>query len=97
MNVLHERPHFPFYGQAKLKRRINHVPILRALGVQNEVVGIDLVEVNPLTDPTYHSKLVAVRILRELLTGIAMRKKGIKDPMYLDKEWVDRGVPFSSK
>jgi agmatinase len=67
-------------------------PILRALGVQNEVVGIDLVEVNPLTDPTYHSKLVAVRILRELLTGIAMRKKGIKDPMYLDKAWMDHGV-----
>lgn len=69
-------------------------PMLRAAGVQNKVVGIDLVEVNPLTDPTYRSKLVAVRILRELLTGIAMRKKGIKDPMYLDKLWVDHGVPL---
>ena len=69
-------------------------PILRALGVQNQVVGIDLVELNPLVDPTYRSKLVGVRILREILTGIAMRKKGIKDPMYLDKNWVDHGVPL---
>jgi agmatinase len=67
-------------------------PMLRALGVQNEVVGIDMVELNPLVDPTYRSKLVAVQILRELLTGIAMHRKGITDPAYLDPEWVDQGV-----
>lgn len=72
-------------------------PILRALGVQNKVVSIDLVELNPLTDPTYRSKLVAVRILRELLTSIAMRKKGITDPNYLDPLWIDHGVPLSKK
>ena len=69
-------------------------PILRAVGVQNKVVGIDVVELSPLVDPTYRSKLVAVRILRELLTGLAMRKKGIKDPVYLDKNRVDHGVPL---
>lgn len=69
-------------------------PILRALGVQNEVVGVELVEVNPLTDPTYRTKQVAVRILREILTGMAMRKKGIKDPMYLDEQWVEHNVPL---
>ncbi len=69
-------------------------PMLRALGVQNKVVGVDLVELNPLTDHTYRSGLVAVRILREVLTGIAMRKKGITDPMYLDKEWTDHDVPL---
>ena len=72
-------------------------PILRALGVQNEVVGVELVEVNPLADPTYRTKQVAVRILREILTGMAMRKKGITDPMYLDKLWVDHDVPLSGK
>jgi hypothetical protein len=41
--------------------------------------------------------LVAVRILREILTGIAMRKKGITDPYYLDEKWVDHGVPASKK
>ncbi|NNJ95871.1 MAG: agmatinase family protein [Gammaproteobacteria bacterium] len=64
-------------------------PMLRALGVQNKIVGIDLVELNPLTDHTYRSKQVAVRILRELLTGIAMRKAGITDPFYYDKHWMD--------
>jgi agmatinase len=68
-------------------------PVLRALGVQNKIVGIDLVEVNPLTDPTYRSKQVAVRILREILTGIAMRNMGITDPMYLDPLWTDHDVP----
>ena len=37
-------------------------PMLRALGVQNKVVGVELVELNPLTDHTYRSPLVAVRI-----------------------------------
>jgi agmatinase len=68
-------------------------PILRALGIQNKVVGIELVEVNPLTDPTYRTKQVAVRILRELLTGVAMRELGITDPMYLDPLWTDHDVP----
>ena len=72
-------------------------PMLRALGVQNKVVGVELVELNPLTDHTYRSPLVAVRILREVLTGIAMRKKGIKDPMYLDKLWLDHDVPLPGK
>jgi agmatinase len=71
-------------------------PMLRALAVQNEVVGVELVEVNPLTDPTYRTKQVAVRILREILTGMAMRKKGITDPMYLDPLWTDHGVPASN-
>ena len=68
-------------------------PMLRALGVQNKVVGVELVEVNPIADPTYRSKLVAVRILREILTGIAMRRTGITDPMYLDPLWTDHDVP----
>jgi arginase family enzyme len=70
-------------------------PMLRALGVQKEVdvIGIDLVELNPLVDPTYRSKLVAVRILRELLTGIAMKRKGITDPFYVDPRWIDYRNP----
>jgi len=67
-------------------------PMLRALAVQNEIVGIELVELNPVVDQTYRSKLVAVRILRELLTGVAMRRKGITDPDYVDPAWLDHGV-----
>lgn len=69
-------------------------PILRALGVQNKVVGVEVVEINPIVDQTYRSKLVAVRILREILTGIAMRKEGITDTNYLDPLWTDHDVPM---
>ena len=29
-----------------------------------------------------------VRILRELMTGVALRKKGITDPYYKDPNWI---------
>ena len=34
-----------------------------------------------------------MRILREILTGIAMNKKGITDTDYLDPLWTDHDVP----
>ena len=72
-------------------------PILRALGVQNQVVGVEVVELNPIVDPTYRSAHVANCILREILTGIALRKKGITDPNYIDPKWGDHGVPDPKK
>lgn len=62
-------------------------PMLRAIGVAKEIVGMEIVELNPLNDPTYRSKLTAVRAMREMLTGMAMRKKGITDPFYVDPLW----------
>jgi len=62
-------------------------PMLRAMGVAKEIVGMEIVEVNPLVDQTYRSKLVGVRAMREMLTGIAMRKMGITDPFYVDPLW----------
>jgi agmatinase len=58
-------------------------PLVRALCTENNLVGFDLVELNPLVDPGYTSTLNADRIVSECLTGIAMRKKGIKDGSYL--------------
>ena len=66
--------------------------MVRAVAIANDVVGVELVELNPLVDPTYRSRLVAVRILREVLTGIAMRKQGITDPYYVDPLWEDSGA-----
>ena len=63
-------------------------PMLRAATIAHHVVGMELVEVNPIVDQTYRSKLVAARILRELMTGLALRKKGITDPYYVDPKWV---------
>jgi agmatinase len=42
-----------------------------------------MVEVAPLLDPGYTTTLVANRILKECLTGMAMRKKGITERNYL--------------
>jgi agmatinase len=64
-------------------------PLIRGLCAQNRIVGFDLVELNPLVDPTYVSALNANRILREALTGMAMNKKGYRDPYYLDEKTVD--------
>ncbi len=62
-------------------------PMLRAMAAAKDVVGMEIVELNPVVDPTYRSKLVAVRAMREMLTGIAMRKSGITDPFYVDPLW----------
>jgi len=59
------------------------MPIVRRLCAETDVVGFELVEVNPLVDPGYTTALNAVRILRECLTGIAMRRTGLTEPHYL--------------
>jgi arginase family enzyme len=66
-------------------------PLLRRLGAETNLVGMELVEVNPLVDPTYVTPLVANRCAREILTGIAMRKNGITEPHYLAPEALDHG------
>jgi agmatinase len=71
--------------------------LVRGLSAQNKIVGIDLVEVNPIVDQSYLTPLVALRTLGEAMTGIAMRKKGITDPLYADPKWVDHDVPMDKK
>lgn len=66
-------------------------PMLRRLGAETNLIGMELVEVNPLVDPTYVTPLVANRCAREILTGIAMRKQGITEQHYLHPEAVDHG------
>jgi len=58
-------------------------PILRRLCAESNVVGFELVELAPMMDPTYVSALNANRLIKECLTGIAMRKKGITETHYL--------------
>ena len=66
-------------------------PLLRRLCAETNVIGMELVELNPLVDPTYVTPLVANRCAREMITGVAMRKKGITDPHYLAPETVNHG------
>ena len=58
-------------------------PLLRGLCTEKNVVGFDLVELNPLVDPGYTTTLNANRLVQECLTGIAMRKEGISDGSFL--------------
>lgn len=66
-------------------------PIIRRLCAESNVVGFELVELAPLMDPTYVSALNANRVIRECLTGIAMRKQGLTDPHYLSPLTVTHG------
>jgi agmatinase len=58
-------------------------PLIRGLCAQKNMVGFDLVELDPLLDPGYTTALNSKQIVNECLTGIAMRKKGLTDPHYL--------------
>ena len=51
----------------------------------------ELVELAPLMDPTYVSAMNANRLIKECMTGVAMRKQGITEPHYLDELTVDDG------
>ena len=57
-------------------------PIVRRLCAESNVIGFELVELSPHMDPTYVSALNANRIVRECLTGIAMRKLGLTETDY---------------
>lgn len=66
-------------------------PLVRRLCAETNVVGFDLVEYAPDRDPGYVTGLIANRLLRECLTGLALRKKGLTDPKYLSPLTVDDG------
>ena len=66
-------------------------PLVRRLCAETNVVGMEIVELNPLVDPTYVTPLVANRVAREMITGVAMRKLGRTEAHYLAPETVDHG------
>ncbi len=66
-------------------------PLVRRLCAETNVVGMETVELNPLVDPTYVTPLVANRAVREMITGVAMRKQGLTDRHYLAPEALDHG------
>ena len=58
-------------------------PIVRGLCSENNLVGFDLVELNPLVDPGYTTALNAKQVVDECLTGVALRKLGLGSRDYL--------------
>jgi agmatinase len=67
--------------------------LMRAVGIQNEVVAAEFNEYNPLLDDAHTTTGILMdRLIRSLLAGIAARKQGITDPLYLDPSRLDHGV-----
>lgn len=64
-------------------------PLVRTLCSENNLVGFELVELNPLVDPGYTTVLNSGMLVQECLTGIAMRKKGVTGRGYLSPLTVD--------
>ncbi|KAI7840689.1 hypothetical protein COHA_005611 [Chlorella ohadii] len=67
--------------------------LMRAVGIQNEVVAADFMEYFPLLDDGHQTTGIMLdRLIRALLAGIAARKQGITDPLYLNPERIDHGT-----
>jgi agmatinase len=69
------------------------LPIVRRLCAENDLVGFEIVELDPLLDPSYRSALNANYIMHACLTGVAMRRTGITDPGFLSELTTDHMQP----
>lgn len=69
------------------------IPIVRGLCTENDIVGFEIVELDPLLDNTYRSALNANFIMHACLTGIAMRKEGITDGKFLAELTTEHNQP----
>jgi len=67
------------------------MPIVRRLCAEANVIGIELVEIRPDSDPGYTTMLNSKAILRQMLNGLAMRKRGLTDPNYVHPWMLDDG------
>ncbi|MFT2092877.1 agmatinase family protein [Paraglaciecola sp. 2405UD69-4] len=73
------------------------IPIVRALCTENEMVGFEIVELDPLLDSTYRSALNANFIMQACLTGIAMRHQGITEGDYLSELTTEHMQPMAGE
>ena len=67
------------------------LPLMRRICAESNVVGVEIVELRPDSDPGYTTMLNSKAILRQCLNGLAMRKKGLDEPGYLHPDIVDDG------
>jgi len=73
------------------------IPIVRALCAENDLLGFEIIELDPLLDQTYRSALNANFIMHACLTGVAMRKKGIDNGGYLSELTTRHKQPGAGK
>ena len=67
------------------------LPLVRRLCAENNVVGIEMVELRPDSDPGYTSMLNCNAILRQFLVGLTLRKLKITEKDYLHPQLIDDG------
>lgn len=68
------------------------LPLVRRLCAETNLVGFELVELRPDSDPGYTTMLNSKAIVRQCLNGLAVRKAGITEENYLHPKMVDDGV-----
>lgn len=66
-------------------------PLVRRLCAEGNVVGFELVDLLPYHATGYETTMNSDRIVRECRVGIAMRKKGIDEALYLSQMTEDNG------
>lgn len=67
------------------------LPLIRRLCAETNVVGFELVELRPDSDPGYTSIQNSSAVLRQCLNGLAVRKAGITEENYLNPIMTDDG------
>ena len=67
------------------------LPLIRRLCAETNVVGFELVELRPDSDPGYTTMLNSKAIVRQCLNGMAVRKAGITKSNYLNPIMTDDG------
>jgi agmatinase len=59
--------------------------LVRAVAIASDVVAADFIEYSPLLDDTHMTTGILIdRLIRSLLAGIAAKRQGIRDPLYID-------------
>jgi agmatinase len=71
-------------------------PVVRRLCHEAHVIGLEVVEVAPGIDPGYTTALNANRVVVEAITGLAMRRLGLRGPSYLDAHTSGANRPVSN-
>jgi agmatinase len=68
--------------------------LVRAIAIGSDVVAADFIEYTPLLDDRHMTTGVLIdRLIRSLLAGIAAKRQGITDPLYVDPRRLDYRTP----
>jgi agmatinase len=69
------------------------LPIIRRLCAETNIVGFEIVEVDPLLDPSYKTAMNSNYIMHACMTGIAMHRKGMTQEHYLSPLSTEHAQP----